>query len=162
MPENGHKAHISRATWQVSYYLKEAKQIVLLLVFDPVAITLTTCLAIRTIMVAKFKLWKRNSTNSTLTHSIPAVIAMSQYSVYDGWYFGDSFFAELRLYGCLSSDQLAIRSLVHTGTSAVSRRRKTRSFSFWQLKAAFGCPGGVFSANNKRCLSIFLCRRLLD
>ena len=28
------------------------------------------CLAMRTIMAAKFKLWKRSSTNSTLTHSI--------------------------------------------------------------------------------------------
>ena len=54
------------------------------------------CLAMHTIMAAKFKLWKRSSTNSTLTHSI-LIIAMSQTTVeyigYDGWYFSDFVFS---------------------------------------------------------------------
>ena len=58
------------------------------------------CLAMRTIMAAKFTLRKRSSTNSTLSHSIlSSQCHRRTYGIVSQWMiFSNFFFAELRCY----------------------------------------------------------------
>ena len=116
------------------------------------------------IQTLKKKLRKLNA-NAQYT-----IVAMSQtniqYSVTIGDILATLFFAELRCYtivatAVLRAIRLAIRSLVLAGTWAVRRRRKTRSFPFWQLKAAFGCPGEFVWLTASGICRSSLCRRSL-